>query len=469
MKANTIQQTHNHTLIGIVAATLVIYLGLTLVAGIPTGINTFFFWGGIVLLLGFLIAMLALGWHLLSRPLAPGLKAKSSTTIFSDTFRISVALWAMLASTMGTIGGIWDAGWHIKYGIPFGEDFFWMPHRFIYFSLFTPILVALYTWVQFIKRGKGTLQQRLRADIPLSLIMLGGLSMAVILPLDPLWHLIYGEDLTGLSIPHTIFTVVNAVTRIGVFTLFLGYFPRPAAWRPLFKANHAELAILLISSLNIIVMVLTLVTDWEGANRLAIASDATFMGLITARPDYSLILTMTLTAVFPTAWGAYATRLTGFSTMAWLLSFMAREGLYLLFGHQVLPETWLMLLPIVLGVDLVLWLNSRRNQPLSLPLMAAIIAVVTTLTTVPLVGILYTVPTITPTNTPIMTLAAFLTAWVALWLGRTLGDYCYQCERNPAKEGILVVNHAYWQSVLGVVSACILFTVWFIVMTDPPV
>ena len=467
MYSNVIQQ--NRSIFGIVAATLAIYVGLTIVAGTPTGISPFLFWGGIVLLLGFLLAVLGLGWHLLSRPLAPGLKNKSSTRIFSDRFRISVALWALITGTLGMVGGIWDAGWHIEYGVPFGEDFFWLPHQFIYFALFTPILLSLYMWVQIVKQGKGTFQQRLRADIPMSLIMIGGLLMGIILPLDPLWHLIYGEDLTGLSIPHTVFTIANTVTRVGVFSLFLGYFPRPNSWRSLFRANTADLGILFVTILNIIVIVLTVVTDWEGANRLAISNNDTYIGLIAARPDYSLILTMTLTVVFTGAWGAYATRLYGFATTALALSFLVRESLYLLFDQQLLPETWLMLLPIAMGLDLALWLNSRRARPLPLSAMAAIIALITTATTIPLIALNYTIPTITATNVPIMTFAAFLIAWVSLWLGRTLGNYSYESEREPTKQGTPIVDRTYWRGVLGVVTACILLSVWFILTAEPPI
>lgn len=467
MNSTILQQ--NRALFGLVIATLVIYLGLTVVAGVPAGVSTITFWGGLALLLGFFLATLAVGWHLLAKPLVSGSAVKSDTPIFSDTFRISVALWALISGALGMIGGIWDAGWHIEYGIPFGEDFFWRPHQFIYVSLFTPIFVALYTWLQFMKHKKGSLQQRLRSDMPMSLIMIGGLLMAVILPLDPIWHLIYGEDLTGLSIPHTVFTLANTVARVGVFALFLGYFPRPDSWRSVLKANPAELGILFATTLNIIVLVLTLVTDWEGANQLAIANDDNFIGLITARPDYSLIFAMTLTVVFPAGWGAYATRLNGFATASLLLSFLAREGLYLLFGQQTLPETWLMLLPIAIGVDIVVWLNSRREKPLPLPVMAAIIALITTLTTVQLIGSIYTIPAVTLTNTPVMALIAFLTAGVALWIGRTLGDYCHQTERHPAEQGVPIVDQTYWRSALGVVAICILLTLWFILTTAPPV
>ncbi len=109
-----------------------------------------------------------------------------------------------LGSLALMVGGFWDEVWHRKYGLPFGEDLLWRPHLLIYFGLLLPPALAAVSLVQIITRGEGRLPQRLRADPGMSLLVFLGVFLLLNVPADPIWHLIYGEDISAWSLPHLV-------------------------------------------------------------------------------------------------------------------------------------------------------------------------------------------------------------------------------------------------------------------------
>lgn len=185
----------------IMGAIIVIFIVLTLLAGLPPAdsMGSFIFGIGVLIAVTTLIG--AAAWHLLLRPLPAGVTVTPQTLI-SPLAKSIIALLLTLGTLSIGIAGVWDEIWHSKYGIPFGEDFFWRPHLLLYFSFLTLIILGGWSWWTLMNRGKGTLQQRFRATPLLGVSFFAGAFTIYAVSADPIWHKLYGSDIAPWSVPH---------------------------------------------------------------------------------------------------------------------------------------------------------------------------------------------------------------------------------------------------------------------------
>ena len=151
---------------GIVLAVLLSVM--TVLGGTPEQDRMLIFVVGTILTIGGMLVIGAVGWHLLVRPLPEGYKSITQALV-SDRTRYLMGLLMVLGSLNIMIAASWDEVWHSKYGIPFGEDFFWRPHQMMYFGFIVTIGVAAFGLWRIMTQGNGTLQQRFRMDTTLGL------------------------------------------------------------------------------------------------------------------------------------------------------------------------------------------------------------------------------------------------------------------------------------------------------------
>src|SRR5262245_37249239 len=182
-----------------VVALGLIFAALAYWGGAPRRDAAFF--AGVIILLAALGLYGALVWALLFKPLpeeAPPLPRTSARS------RQILALLVGICGVNFVVGGIWDAVWHLNYGIPFGQDLLWRPHLLLYSSF---LLIAGFAFGGLnivLKNGQGSLQRRFRQNPLVGLLALVSGFMLVIVPADPLWHMIYGEDISAWSLPHLV-------------------------------------------------------------------------------------------------------------------------------------------------------------------------------------------------------------------------------------------------------------------------
>ena len=106
--------------------------------------------------------------------------------------------------------------WHRSFGLPFGEDLLWRPHLLLYFGFLSVSALAGVALLILLRgssdlQSRPSLQQRFRAQPVLGLLTLVGGFLIFAIPADPVWHTLYGEDITAWSLPHLILTISFAM------------------------------------------------------------------------------------------------------------------------------------------------------------------------------------------------------------------------------------------------------------------
>lgn len=330
-------------------AFVVIFAAFTFWGGIPGGDQSVAFWAQIGALFLILCAFALTYWHLLLRPLAPGLRAPLPDTL-DLRFRQGIAI----AQTGGllaiVISAVWDELWHRQFGIPFGEDFFWPPHLLMYFGFITIIGIGIWSLRYLNRQLRGNFQQRFRANKVIGLYILNAAFLIYALAADPIWHWTFGEDLTAWSVPHLIL-LASIVLSICLSLYVFSTTKPPPAWRGIFKPRGADALPLLLLASGLLVWLQLMLIDW----------DATLMGIPLEwlglyRPEWLLAANLVACVTFT---GIMATRLlraAGAATVAGLLALALRFGLIQLLDTDLLQHiAWVAALLPLLAIDLWTW------------------------------------------------------------------------------------------------------------------
>ncbi len=356
------------TLTGI--AGVIIFAAFTAWGGIPAETNLGLFWLQASLFLLVICAFVLAFWHLLIRPLAPSLRQPQTSQL---TFRAREVLSLLLASggIATFIGGVWDELWHRRYGIPFGEDFFWRPHLLMYFGFATATVCGFWALLYLNRHLRGNFQQRFRSNTVVGLLILNAAFLLYALPADPLWHWIFGEDLTAWSIPHLILLTSFVFTQLLALDLQISTRLRQQ-WRDLFGLRLGDCVSLVILAAIQMLCLQLMLTEWD-ASLAGIPPES--LGLY--RPEWLLAANLVACVTFT---GVLATRLlrcAGAATVAGLLALVFRFGLIQLFDADVLQfVAWLAALLPLFAIDIWAYTCSaiRKREPDWRGTAAAVIA-----------------------------------------------------------------------------------------------
>jgi hypothetical protein len=347
MNLSTTLNTYRLPIFALIGA--VLFSAFTIWAGIPErGLPAFLAGLGVFLVLTLFFAGLA--WHLLARPLPPGQK-QLRAEFLSPTLRRLFAVFLLAAGISLVIGGFWDEVWHRKYGLPFGEDLLWRPHLLIYFGLLTPPALAAFTLLRMLREGAGSLQQRFRADPPAGLLVLAGVFLLYTVPADPIWHTIYGEDITAWSLPHLLLLVGVTLVMLLAVVMQLSTTPR-RPWSSILRRSWDELLALLAFTFAFQLQLQVMVTDWENGNPA-----------LTGRPEWLLPAMLIGLGIFMGVAANRSLRVYGAASLLGTLTLLLRWGLIQIFDFPAIQaESWLGILPPLLALDLLYALRVSRGQ-----------------------------------------------------------------------------------------------------------
>lgn len=441
-------------LIGGLGAAL--FVALAAWGGVPHGVSTAVFLGGVLILLLVIGGLGAAGWHLLIRPLPKGHKMPAIRPL-PTAYRQLLAFLLVTSGFAWIVGGFWDEVWHRTYGVPFGEDFFWRPHMLIYYSIGTATLLAAGSFYYLLKRGRGTWQQRFRAYPLLGLLVLLGSFMAFAIPADPVWHLIYGEDLTAWSIPH----IVLIFSFVGVLLLATATYTsgQPVtAWGWLWRMPRADWLVIFAASLMLNTLLQGMTTDWEGAP----------VSVLQTRPEWLLPATIVALALFTGTLTAHSLRWVGAATAVGLVALAVRQILRLSFAYEAITlNAWLCTLAPLLAVDLWLGVGLWRKRPFGWRTtgLAGLVGMV--VISFPLINQFYAYPTIAAGNLAAMLLACAVAAVGAAWVGQTVGDYFATENKQVLDTAVSPAYLRYLSPVIAVLA--LIFVAFFIATASPPV
>lgn len=457
----------NNVIFRFLLASGFVYVVMAIFGGLPANNNLAPFLAGLVILFLFIVVLLSVGWYAIIKPLPENL-TPSKTLPLPHSLRQGVALFLVMISVVGTAGGLWDITWHVHSGLPFGEDFFWEPHQFIYVALFAPILVAGFLWLRLVRNGSGTMRQRLQADIPLTVIIIGGIFMLFTLPADPLWHFIYGEDLTGLSVPHLVFAISSALTTVGSLSILMSYIPVRQTWGNIIKLNGIELLMIMALSSNFIAHMMSTLGDWE---TLTLSSNALprLPALIEARPDWALPFLTALAAVFPASMALAITKRIGAATLMWLIASVLRSALFLAFGYgDTGMVTMFLTLPFMIALDFAAWYRTSRSLSVSAPFTAAVATIVGAVAVLPQIALFYPDPVLSVSNIPLMIAGMFAASLAASWMGNVLGNIIFNTVRFELPAEQPVIARPVVRTISALTLAIVSIAAFFIVTATMP-
>lgn len=426
-------------------------------------------YAGVALLVGVIVAFAVLTWWLFFSAL-PARRSRPyearSTPLLRQTLTVLVAVCGGLFA----VGGFWDELWHRQYGVPFGEDFWWRPHQLIYGSLALGALFAL-GGLWFVLRGGGDLRRRFRAEPGIALLALVSAYLMFSVPIDPLWHEIYGVDITAWSLPHIMLALGFLLVMLVAVGLQLSLV-KPGGWRGLRGMTLQEALALLPIAWGYLIFTQIATAEWEGLR--TIGRDMGVQGFW-SRPEWLYPVVIIMVGVFIGAFSLHALRRVGMATLLGALVL----GLRLLMigawdGAAVglSAQSHLLTALLLVAMDVVYALRLRRVEDAAAPLFASLGAAAAMFT----LGFLFisqtmVYPRITSETVPGMVVFGIGMALAAGSAGAAMGGWVGGLNRDAALEAA-EAGRATRQALrtgLALLIAVVSFVVWFALTAEPPV
>ncbi|MCA9913539.1 MAG: hypothetical protein KC496_09330, partial [Anaerolineae bacterium] len=416
------------SLAAMLASVLVILTFLAVLGGYPADQFPAFALG-LLVVIAFTVGFAVAGWHLIFRPLPANYKISSTSPLSAAQRQLAgLALFGSLVFI--SIGGIWDEIWHSKYGIQFGLDFFWRPHIMMYAGFLAIIILGVYCWVMILRRGSGTLQQRFRADPIVGLVALFGAFMIYALPADPVWHAIYGEDITPWSIPHVTIIMIWVTSAVLASGLQMSVLPK-RNWGSFLRLRLPD-GVVLVSAACVLLTILVMFSVlWE-----LYTLNGTDGQEILGWPVWLYPVFVTFTAGFMGIFANRATRRYGSATLAGIIALAIRMLLvYAIDGPLKGGNPWLISLPVLLAIDLgfFVWTQFRGREP-GVLVMALWTVAGAALGMLPMMAARYIFPPINLQTLPEIVIAVMIAALVANWLVQPIGNFVASLQGRAAED-----------------------------------
>ncbi len=412
------------------------------------------FWLGVAVLIAVLCGFAFAFWYLLVRPLPASHKAPTAQRI-KASYRQAIALLLAIASITIVVGGFWDEVWHRRYGIPFGPDFFWRPHLLMYFGFLSVSALGFAGWYIIARQMQGTFQQRFRAMPIIGLLVLLAAFLVYVLTADPLWHAIYGPDLTAWSIPHVLLIVSFTTIMLIAATIQLSLVP-VWEWRRLRRITLYDVLPLLMFACVMLANLQLFTTEYDQIHSVN-------NRILRARPEWVLPFMIGAVASLSGVLANHSLRAVGAATTAGLLALGLRYALIQTFDAEMLrASAWMLALLPLLAIDL--WYGYsvlRKRTPTWIG--GGLAGAVGMLVAYPLLTQLY--PQLVIANLPVMAVMVLVASVSASWLGAQIGENVANSNKQVEEGGVPVAVPLASVGVLVVLAGFMLF---FITTATPP-
>lgn len=441
----------------IVLGVLALLVAFSVWGGLPQQ-NVGAFWLGVGVMV---VVMFAFGWaiwHMLVRPLPAG-QAMPLMRVFPASFRQIIAVLLGLGGVSIIVGAFWDEVWHRRYGIPFGEDFFWRPHLMLYFGFLIVSALGLLSYIALMRSGQGTMQQRFRSSPVMGMLIIASGFLMFALAADPLWHSIYGVDITAWSMPHLV--IVMCFNSIILLSAAVHLTNRPVReWHSLLRLEGGDVLPLVMFGALLTAMLQLLTTEWDGTPMV-------LSRVLQARPDWLLPALLVGCAGLVGGLANHSLRMVGAASIAGLVAYAARALMMIAFDIRDLPMTanaWLLCLPVCIGVDLGYAAASalkRGNLAQSLGAVGGALGMI--VVSLPQFGQYFPAVKIA---SPVLAFGViFLASLAASWAGARLGDYFASANKQVEAASGRQVSVVSLLAFVGMVA----FIVFFIGTATPPI
>lgn len=404
----------------ILGASAVVFTLMTLLAGPPPPERLVGFAIGIIVLIAFTLGIGLAVWHLFVRPLSAGMQSVGTVVDIRPQTRNIIALFLTLSTISVGVAGVWDEIWHVKYGIPFGEDFFWRPHLMLYFSFGTMIITGIWSWAVLMNRARGTIQQRFRANPLLGLSFFAGMFTFYAVGTDPIWHKLYGSDLAPWSLPHLLLLVLIFMT--GMLAIAFHKTLMPAReWQPGFRFSWRDVMIIMVLAGALVDYMLIFTIQWYGARS---STGGRQLTQILSYPDWLFAGFITFMVILFGGMALHSTRRIGSATLVGLLAFGIRFLLDKGFGglrEGTVPLY--LIIPLLLALDVLYAIMiARTKNPPARWMSTGLVALILGIAEYPLVAALFPFLPVNPIDMIGRVVVSLIAGAATLWLVRTLSE-----------------------------------------------
>ncbi|MEM9951687.1 MAG: hypothetical protein AAF846_08815 [Chloroflexota bacterium] len=441
---------------------LLIFLVLGIWGGLPPEGERAAFIGGIVFLVLMVFVSGIATWHLMIRPLPVGHKTISRPLV-NPVYRQVMAILLAISTLSLTVGGVWDEIWHRDFGLPFGEDLFWRPHLLMYGAFLIVIGLGLFGWYTIMTKGRGTLQQRFRSDPILAYLTLLGTFLIYSLPFDPLWHMIYGEDISAWSVPHIILGTTFLLVTILFLASQLSIMPK-RQWSGVQNMNLMTIGLITVLSFLTPPLLQLLVLEWSMTEGTVSATS-----VVAQRPEWMLPALLTFATIFIANLVTHALKRVGVATLVLVVGYLFRLLLISMASNpNINAVMWLLAIPPAIGVDIVNVIGYWRTGRVPSWFISSLGGVVTSLLIgVPAINALLIIPEIGWVDLLTVIPAMLIAGAVAGWMGYMLGNFATEVDNQS--EGYEVQLLQVRRALPVALILYVVFIAWFIITAVPPV
>lgn len=419
------------------------------------------FVAGVLFQLVLVALYVGLGWYLLFRPLPTTAETEPKTSL-----RVKQII-GMLIGLCGinfVVGGIWDAVWHLRYGIPFGADLLWRPHLLMYSSFMLIAVFAIGGLVFVNREGRGTFAEKFRQHPLIGLLALVSGFMLIVVGLDPLWHTLYGGDISAWSLPHLI--LVGGFDAVMVASAIIQaathYRER---WNAILTVKFADVFILLPLLFAGFMTLLLGTVEWVDIRSIPDSSEHIFW----QRPEWLYPVICVTIAVFMGTVALQLTKRIGASTVLGA-SILGLQYLTQAAAQPLMPVSagWLCLM-VMVGIDLAYFISWRRSGDAARwVVIAAICAFLLAIGGIPIIAQTMIYPRVNSSTIPWMVLVSLVMASGAAWLARRMVGGVETMLRPQDAQNI--APRALMPRVIPIGAAVTLaaFIVIFVITATPP-
>lgn len=316
----------------------------TILGGIPSDERVGVFWVATSVMIALLLAFGVITWHLLFRPLPAGQVVPQGQTLKART-RMLLGLLLAICSFSLIVSTFWDELWHRTYGIPLGEDLIWRPHLMMYFTFGSVTILGFAGLYSLMRNGKGTFQQRFQANPVMGLAILTAAFLLYVIPADPIWHAIYGDDITAWSVPHLLL-VMCFITIMWLAMAFHMTTLPARVWGSLRRLSFNDAVPILMAACGQMICLQFFTTEYDQAIE-------DIHEVVRARPDWMLPLFIAVIGTFTGIAINHTLRIYGAATLSGLVALGFRMALIAIFNTELLwTNAWITILPVLVAIDL---------------------------------------------------------------------------------------------------------------------
>jgi len=269
-----------------------------------------------------------------------------------------------------------------------------------------------------------------------------------VLPADPIWHRIYGQDLTAWSIPHVLLFVSFGAILLLATAIHMTAQP-PRAWGTPRQIRGADVLPLVMFAATSLSWNQFFTTEWDGGARFVLA-----------RPEWLLPVLIVSGGAFIGVLANHTLRVFGAATLSGVLALMLRFALIQFFQAEAMMRlnAWMLVLPSLALIDL--WYAYRRGAWMGAGVAAAVGMGLALLTMFAQFYPLYPIM-----NLPIALIMVLVGSLGMSWLGAALGDYLATSNKQLEEDSVPVVVPLASVGVLVVLAGFLLF---FVTTATPP-